>query len=117
MHNFKKLRVWNFAMDLTVDIYRLTDKFPAEERFGRTQQIRRATVSIPSNIAEGAYRNSDKEFNHFLGVASGSSGEVYTPLELAKRLGYLQGEEVDSILNSVDSTQKMLSKLQLSLGT
>ena len=116
MHDFKKLRVWNFAMDLAVEIYRLTEKLPKEERFGLTQQVRRATVSIPSNIAEGAYRNSDKEFNHFLGVASGSSGEVYTQLELARRLGYLRQEDVEPILNSVDSTKKMLGKLQLSLG-
>jgi four helix bundle protein len=117
MHDFKQLRVWNFAMDLVVSIYRLTERLPKEERYGLTQQVRCASVSIPSNIAEGAYRNSDKEFHHFLGIASDSSGEVYTQLELAKRLGFLNDTEVEPVLASIDSTKRMLRKLQLSLGT
>lgn len=103
-------------MDLVVDIYRATEAFPNTERFGLTQQVRRSAVSVPSNIAEGAFRNTDKEFNHFLGVANGSAAEVYTQLELARRLKYLQQEEAESILDRVNSTKRMIIKLKQSIG-
>jgi four helix bundle protein len=69
MHNLKELKIWNKAIDLTVDVYKATASFPSEERYGLTSQARRSVVSIPSNIAEGAGRNSNKEFNNFLGIA------------------------------------------------
>ncbi|MEM6398590.1 MAG: four helix bundle protein [Bacteroidota bacterium] len=115
MHDFKQLRLWHWAMDLTEEVYKLTQKFPKYELYGLTQQLRRSMVSIPSNIAEGAYRNSNKEFNHFLGISNGSTGEVYTQLDLARRLGYLTSEEVDPILEKVDSTRRMIVKLQSTL--
>ncbi len=99
-------------MELTTAVYESTKCFPREETYGLTQQLRRAAVSIPSNIAEGAYRNSDKEFNHFLGISAGSAGEVYTQLELAKRLGYLPGERAEYLMAESDSIKRMLYNFQ-----
>ena len=75
MHRYKELKVWQKAIDLAVEVYRVTEKLPKEERFGLISQINRCVVSIPSNIAEGAGRNTNKDFNHFLGIAQGSSFE------------------------------------------
>src|SRR5690606_31265320 len=83
MNNLKELKIWNRAMELAVQVYKATETFPAEEKFGLTSQSRRAAVSIPSNIAEGAGRNSVKEFNNFLGIANGSSYELQTQLIIA----------------------------------
>ena len=75
MNQFKNLKVWQASVDLAVEVYSITSKFPDKERFGLVSQINRSVVSIPSNIAEGAGRNSKKEFNNFLGIASGSLSE------------------------------------------
>ena len=83
MHNLKELKIWNKAIDLTVEIYKVTEKFPKEERYGLNSQIRRAAVSVPSNISEGAGRNSKGEFKQFLGIANGSSYEVQTQCSYA----------------------------------
>ncbi|HYG50407.1 MAG TPA: four helix bundle protein [Flavobacteriales bacterium] len=89
MNRNKELKVWNKAMDLVVDVYKVTILFPSEEKFGVTSQVRRSAVSIPSNISEGAGRNSDKEFNQFIGIANGSTCELETQLILAQRLGWI----------------------------
>ena len=86
MNKLKDLKIWNKAMDLTVEVYKATSTFPTDERFGLTSQSRRAAVSIPSNIAEGAGRNSMKEFNNFLVIANGSSYELQTQLVIAKQI-------------------------------
>ena len=78
MRSHEKLDVWKRSIDLVVSVYRLTENFPSEEKFGLTSQIRRASVSIPANIAEGAARESDKEFVRFLSIAQGSTSEVET---------------------------------------
>jgi four helix bundle protein len=83
---YKDLVVWRKAMDLVEEIYRLTNKFPSNEKFGLTSQMRRAAVSIASNIAEGRYRRSRNDFRHFLVISFGSGAEVETQLEIAKRL-------------------------------
>lgn len=101
----KDLDVWNKAMDFTEQLYVLTKTFPKEEQFGLTSQIRRSAVSIPSNIAEGAARNSDKEFLQFLYISLGSLAEVETQLLLAKRLNYFAE---DSCFDSLDAIRKML---------
>ncbi|MEL6970546.1 MAG: four helix bundle protein [Bacteroidota bacterium] len=85
-------------------------------KFGLTSQIRRSAVSIPSNIAEGARRNSDSEFRHFLGIASGSGGELYTQLLLAARLGFIEEKDLKSIIETVESINRMNSKLIQSLS-
>jgi four helix bundle protein len=107
MNNLKELKIWNKAIDLAVDVYKATSTFPSDERFGLISQSRRAAVSIPSNIAEGAGRNSIKEFNYFLGIANGSSYELQTQLVIANRLAILESEILDPLLTQIDELQKM----------
>ena len=107
----KKLDVWNLAMGLAVEVYRLTETFPKDQRYGLTDQIRRAAVSIPSNIAEGAARQTRKEFANFLHIAQGSVSEVDTQLELARRLGFLSDAEWASFDAQMERIDKMLSGL------
>ncbi len=95
-------------MDLVVAVYKITGSFPVEEKYGLVSQIRRSAVSIPSNIAEGAGRRSDKEYLQFLNYALGSASELDTQLILAKRLNY---GETDEILNSLQIIQSKLIKL------
>jgi len=98
-------------MDLVIEVYKVTEGFPKDEKFSLTEQIRRSAVSIPSNIAEGAARQTKKEFVNYLHIAQGSLSELDTQLELAKRLQYLkekEWKELDSIMERVD---KMLSGL------
>ncbi|WP_319524657.1 four helix bundle protein [uncultured Desulfosarcina sp.] len=105
----KDLEVWKKSIDTVIEIYRLSDAFPKSEIYGLTSQLRRAAVSIPSNIAEGAARGSDKEFLYFLNIASGSLAEVETQIIIAKRLGCVTTEE--QILESVTTIRKMLAGL------
>jgi four helix bundle protein len=114
MHNLKELKIWNKAIDLTVEVYKATANFPSDERFGLTSQLRRSAVSIPSNIAEGAGRNSNKEFSNFLGIANGSSYELQTQLVIANRLSLLDGEILNSLLKEIDELQK--NELCISAG-
>jgi len=107
MHNLKELKIWNKAIDLTVDVYKATSTFPSDERFGLTSQSRRSAVSIPSNIAEGAGRNSNKEFNNFLGIANGSSYELQTQLVISNRLNLLNDNLLNDLLQQIDELQKM----------
>src|SRR5437016_7306413 len=96
MDGYKDLVAWQRAMDLVTDIYRVTQKFPKEEIYGLTSQLRRAAVSIPSNLAEGQGRNSRREMYHFAGNARGSLFEVETQIEIALRLGFIAaGEAAD----------------------
>lgn len=108
----KDLDVWKKAMDLAAQVYSLTARFPKEELYGLTSQIRRSAVSIPSNIAEGAARHSQKEFIQFLHIASGSVAELETQLLLAIQLGLLSG---DHIISHVEEVRKLLLGLLRSL--
>jgi four helix bundle protein len=110
----KKLDVWKLSMELTGAVYRVTAGFPAEEKFGLVAQMRRAAVSLPSNIAEGAARSSSKEFMQFISIARGSLSELDTQLDVAAHLGLLDGQsraEFDSALIRID---KMLYALRQS---
>lgn len=102
MHNLKELKIWNRAMDLAVEIYKATEKFPREEMYGLTSQIRRGAVSIPSNISEGAGRNTKGEFRQFLGIANGSSYEVQTQLIISNRLNLIDDRTVEPLLKEID---------------
>jgi four helix bundle protein len=93
----KDLVVWQQAMDFVVELYKSTEKMPQSEQYGLTSQMRRAAVSIPSNIAEGAARNHDKEFIQFLYVALGSISELETQLLLAERLCFLKNQPIDKL--------------------
>ena len=116
MHNIKELKIWNKAMELTVEIYKATEKFPKEETYGLTSQIRRAAVSIPSNISEGAGRNSKNEFRHFLSIANGSSYELQSQLVISNRLNLLTDETTEILLTKIDEIQKMNYSFQKSLN-
>ncbi len=102
----KDLDVWKKSIDFVVTIYKLTERFPKEEIYGLTHQLRRASVSIPSNIAEGAARGSDKEFIHFLYIALGSLSEIETQIIIAKKLGLIKDDK--TTLESILSIRKML---------
>ena len=109
MKTHKDLDVWKKSMDIVTEIYRVTKDFPKEEVYGLTNQMRRSVVSIPSNIAEGAGRNSKKEFIQFLYVALGSASELETQLIIAQNLAYLK--DVRQFLDQLDSIKKMLNGL------
>jgi len=111
----RKLDVWRKSMDFVVNVYRITSNFPKSEKYGLTSQMRRASVSIPSNLAEGAARKGNKEFMHFLNIAQGSISELDTQLELAYRLGYINKEEYSSLINRATEISKMLYGLSRSL--
>lgn len=108
MHDFRKLNIWNDAMDLAVNVYQLTNELPSEEIYNLSHQIKKSAVSIPSNIAEGAGRNSNNEFNQFLGFATGSSYELETQVLLSERLNFLSKEEVNPIIEELHSLQKRI---------
>jgi len=113
--SFRDLRVWQEAMRFTVEIYRATAQFPRHELYGLTNQLRRAAVSIPSNIAEGKGHRSDREFGKFLHHSRGSLLEAQTQLMIAKDLQYLSSEEAQRILASADAIGKSLNSLINSL--
>lgn len=115
MHNYKKLNVWISSISLVNNIYNLTRKFPKEEMFVLTQQLRRAAISIPSNIAEGAGRNSNAQFKNFLQISIGSCFEVETQLIISKELEYISEEELETISKELDSIMKMNHNLQKTL--
>ena len=115
MHNYKKLNVWISSISLVKNIYNLTRKFPKDEMFVLTQQLRRAAISIPSNIAEGAGRNSNAQFKNFLQISIGSCFEVETQLIISKELEYISEEELETISKELDSIMKMNHNLQKTL--
>lgn len=116
MHQFKKLKVWDKAVDLAVDVYRVTKNFPPEEKFGITSQMRRGSVSVASNIAEGAGRNSNGEFIHFLGMAEGSANELQTQSIISGRLNYLSKKDQGAIQTSVEEIKNMIFSLKQTLS-
>ena len=103
-------------MQIAEDIYRLTDNLPKHEMYSLTNQLRRAAISVPSNIAEGHGRNSPREFNHFLGIALGSLSELETQLLLAVRLNYFKEQELIALLKTTNEAAKMLQGLKKSLN-
>jgi four helix bundle protein len=108
MKPHKNLNVWQKSFDLVKDLYLITCTFPNDEKFGIVSQIRRAAVSIPVNIAEGAARKSKKEFGQFLYIAAGSTSELDTLLLLSKSLQLAKPEEVDNLIDKVEIISKML---------
>lgn len=115
IQSYQDLEVWQRGMLLAEKIYCLTRSFPKEEMFGLTNQMRRAVVSIPANIAEGWGRSGTKEFQHFLSIAMGSLRELETHLILSQRVGYCQKEAVEPLLQITSSLGKQILTLQRSL--
>jgi len=115
MKTHKDLEVWKKSIEMVTKIYSLTRNFPKEELYGLTNQMRRAAVSVPSNIAEGAGRNSNKELMQFLFIASGSLAELETQIIIANNLGYLNNEQKVEIIQQISNIFKMLSGLKQSL--
>ncbi|MEM6717794.1 MAG: four helix bundle protein [Bacteroidota bacterium] len=115
MHRFKELEVWKLSRRFCTSIYKITANFPDNEKFGLVSQLRRASISIPSNIAEGASRRSNKDFYRFLEIAIGSTYEIETQLLIASDLDFINQKDIDKLLQELASIIKMLSKLMLSL--
>ncbi len=111
MRPHHNLDVWQKAVDLVVKVYRETKILPQEEKFGLTSQIRRAAVSIPANIAEGAGRKSEKEFLNFLSIAQGSASELETELLIACRLEYIEKINYNEMLTDLDDIGRMITGL------
>ena len=115
MIDYERLEVWRRAHALTIEVYRVTRIFPSEERFALTVQLRRATTSIPCNLAEGSARSSDRAFASFVEVAEGSASEAQYQLRLAHDLGYLEPASYDAIAREVLEIRRMLAKLRARL--
>ena len=111
----KKLNLWSDAVDLAQQIYTVTERFPSNEQFGLASQVQRAAVSIPSNIAEGAARQTKKEFLNFLHIAKGSLSELDTQIEIARRLEYLDQARWEALDERLGRIDRMLSGLVRSL--
>ena len=109
MRDFRKLKVWEQAHYLTLQIYRITKDFPPDERFGLTVQLRRAAASVPTNIAEGCGRDSERELGRFMSIAAGSANEVEYQLLLAHDLNYIQDERYVELAQQVNEIKRMLN--------
>jgi four helix bundle protein len=114
---FQELKAWQLGMDLAHSAYILTDSFPKSETYGLTSQIRRAAVSIPSNLAEGCGRESPKEFLHFVAISIGSICELETQILLSQRLQYSKTDDLKTILSLLTDTRKTIHGLQKYLKT
>ena len=115
--SYKDLIVWQKAMDLVVETYRLVESLPREEIYALSDQMRRAAVSVPSNIAEGQARNSSKEFAQFLSIAKGSVSELETQLSICTRLEYLTEAQISKAVALSDEVGKMIRSIEQKLTT
>ncbi|MBT0608537.1 four helix bundle protein [Aequorivita echinoideorum] len=115
MHRFKDLEIWKQSRAFCKDIYEITSVFLEAEKFGLISQLRRASVSVPSNIAEGASQNSNKDFGRFLEIAIGSCYEIETQLLIANDLGFIKGESLNPVLLKLEAIIKMTSKFKSTL--
>ncbi|MEZ0183338.1 four helix bundle protein [Flavobacterium oncorhynchi] len=115
MHQFKELLIWKKSRLFCSKIYSITSTFPNDEKFGIINQLRRAAVSIPSNIAEGSSRNSNKDFARFLEIVIGSAYEVETQLLISSDLGFLNEENTTELINMLEEITKMTSRFRATL--
>ena len=112
MHNFLELNIWKQSRKLVKEIYIITDSFPKSQLYGLSNQMQRAAISVPSNIAEGADRDSEKEFIRFLDIANGSAFELETQLYLCTDLGYSTNDIIDPLIVELKEIQKMIYKFR-----
>ena len=115
--NYKDLNIWKRSIGVVEDIYKITKNIPKGETYGLTSQLRRSAVSIPSNIAEGFAKFSNKEYKQFLYISLGSCAELSTQIIIALRLGYFENKEADKLLNEIDEISKMTMSLIKKLNT
>ncbi len=115
MRNFKELKIWQKGFEIAVDTYKITASFPSSEKFGLTSQLTRAAVSIPSNVAEGSSRKSEKDYHRFIEISLGSSFELETQILIAKAVGLNQSIVYDDLLSKINEEQKMLASFMNSL--
>lgn len=115
MHNFKNLKIWQESMALVLKVYSHTKDFPDYEKFGLTSQVQRCAVSIPSNIAEGSSKSSNKHFLQYLDASLGSAFELETQLILASNLDYIDSENFKKLEKQINQIQKMISGFQARL--
>lgn len=115
MHRFKKLEIWKRSRTLCFEIYSVTQTFPESEKFGLTNQLRRAAVSIASNIAEGSSRSSVRDFSRFLEIANGSAFEIETQLLIAMDLHFLSEAKLETLSNELEELVRMISRFRSNL--
>lgn len=115
VQSYRDLLVWQKGIDLVKQIYRLTKNFPNDERFGLTSQMRRAAVSVPSNIAEGQARRTTPDFIKFISIAEGSLAELHTQTRIAVELEYCSQNNIDELLTMIDELRRMLNSLRRAL--
>lgn len=108
-NGYKDLKVWQKSLEIAVLVYHVTQKFPQEERYGIISQMRRSAVSLPSNIAEGSKRGTQKDFKQFLRIALGSGAELETQFEISRRLGFLNESEYNDVTSKLEEIMKMLT--------
>ncbi len=116
MHNFKELKIWQRSMELVKDIYLITKSFPKDEKFELVSQIKRATVSIPSNIAEGSGRGTSKDFRRFLAISLSSAYELETQIILSNILGFINDEDFNKVVAEINEIQKIIFSFRKSLS-
>ncbi|MDP3314237.1 four helix bundle protein [Lutibacter sp.] len=115
MHKIEDLIIWQKSMELTKLVYKIVAELPSDEKYGLVSQIKRSSISIPSNIAEGAGRNSNKEFKHFLSIANGSGYELQTQLILTTELNLISRDKIQQVLDLIVEVQKMNYSFQKSI--
>ena len=115
MKKFKNLKIWQEGIKVVLSVYKITSQFPDEEKFGLTSQIRRCSISISSNIAEGYGRNSDAEMNRFLNIARGSSYELETQLIISAELGFMEEKVLQELSEQLDIIQRGITNFQKKL--
>lgn len=117
MHNYKELKIWQKSMDLVENVFQLIANFPDSEKYGLIDQIKRSSISVPSNIAEGAGRNSNKDFSRFLSISRGSLNELNTQLIISLRLNFIENDKLNKLENEINEIQKMIYKFNQGLET
>lgn len=116
MKTHHDLTVWKKSIDFVTTVYKITEEYPKTEIYGLTNQVRRAVVSVPSNIAEGAARISKKEFSHFLSISLGSISEVETQLIVSRNLNYITNEQLENLLSELIEIRKMIIGLKKTMS-
>lgn len=109
MNNFKELKIWQKGFEIAISSFRLTSNFPSQEKFGLVSQINRCAVSIPSNIAEGSSRTSDKDYRRFIEISLGSCFELETQLLISQKLNFVESNSITDLLNLLQEEEKMLT--------